>query len=153
VRIQNLKDKAAPFNYYDGPFEPKHRVKTGAVLISWAGQLVSFGVHIWDGPEGLLNQHIFRVDPYVEVDPHFLRHALSQVVERSKSRFHGSEMKHLTKGTLENATIPLPPLAIQREFGRRARRAERLQARQAGSSARMATLVQSLYHSAFNGQL
>jgi type I restriction enzyme S subunit len=84
-------------------------VSPGDVLISWAGQLVSFGVHVWNGPQGALNQHIFRVVPKLEFDQDFLRQALVEVVDQARSSFQGSEMKHLTKGTLTQASILYPP--------------------------------------------
>jgi type I restriction enzyme S subunit len=42
IRIQNLKDADAEFNYFDGEFADQHFVEPGSLLIAWAGQLVSF---------------------------------------------------------------------------------------------------------------
>ena len=153
IRIQNLKNATANFNLYDGSFDPKHRVKNGALLISWAGQLVSFGVHIWDGPEGVLNQHIFKVEPRMTFEMPFLKHALSYVVERAKSKFQGSEMKHLTRGTLDEAEILSPPLLLQKEFSQRVNEISELETAQAASRQRVEHLFQSMLHRAFNQEL
>lgn len=153
IRIQNLKNATANFNLYNGPFDPKHHVKNGALLISWAGQLVSFGVHIWDGPEGVLNQHIFKVEPRMTFEIPFLKHALSYVVERAKSQFQGIEMKHLTRGTLDEAEILSPPLSLQIEFAQRVNEIRELEAAQAVSRQRVEHLFQSMLHRAFNQEL
>jgi len=153
IRIQNLKDSTAEFNHYDGQFELKHRVKKGALLISWAGQLVSFGVHIWDGPEGVLNQHIFKVEPKLPFEIPFLQHALSHVVEAAKSHFQGSEMKHLTRGTLDEAEVLSPPLPLQEEFTQRVTEIRKLEGAQAASRRRLEALSKSLLHCAFQGEL
>jgi type I restriction enzyme, S subunit len=116
IRIQNLKDPRASFNRYSGSYDTRHVTNVGALLVAWAGQLVSFGVHIWDGPEGLLNQHIFRVEQLVPADKLFLRYALSHVVEEAKHGFHGIEVKHITKQALDRAQILFPSIGSQERF-------------------------------------
>jgi type I restriction enzyme S subunit len=153
IRIQNLRNSGAPFNFYDGEFEGKHQVKKGALLISWAGQLISFGVHIWDGPDGVLNQHIFKVEPLLDFEIPFLQHCLSYVVERAKSRFQGSEMKHLTRGTLDEAEIFAPPMSLQKEFSLRVAAIQEMEADQFKGRGGVDALFQSMLHRAFEGEL
>lgn len=59
IRIQNLNDASAPYNYFSGELDKKYEVHTGDVLISWATHLEAY---IWSGDDSWLNQHIFRVD-------------------------------------------------------------------------------------------
>lgn len=153
IRIQNLKDPNARLNFFDGHVEPKHVITKGNLLISWAGQLVSFGVHIWDGSKGVLNQHIFKVEPKVDFEIEFLRYALDRVVEEAKAHFQGSEMKHLTKGTLDNATIVIPPISLQQEFATFAAEIRALKEQQGKSRCRLEGLFQSMLHDAFSGVL
>ena len=95
---QNLKDPSAAFNFYAGNVEDKFIVEPGAILISWAGQLVSFGVHVWSGPRGVLNQHIFKVEPRIKFEREYLREALDQVVEGAKATFQGKRNEASHKG-------------------------------------------------------
>ena len=63
IRIQNLNDHSKGFNYWAGSLDRQILVAPGDVLLAWSGTPgTSFGVHIWNGPVGILNQHIFRVD-------------------------------------------------------------------------------------------
>jgi type I restriction enzyme S subunit len=153
IRIQNLRGPETVFNYYDGDFEPKHLVEKDALLVSWAGQLVSFGVHIWPGPKGVLNQHIFKIEPFVECELHFLQHALAHLVERAKLQFQGSEMKHLTNGAIDEGKIFFPPLPLQKEFAARVSDIRAMQAEQAASRRRLDDLFHSMLHRAFQGEL
>jgi len=153
IRIQNLKDSKAPFNHFSGTLDEKFLIKPGAVLISWAGQLVSFGVHVWNGPTGALNQHIFKVEPKMEFTPEFLREALSQIVEDAKSSFQGSEMKHLTKGTLDESTFRYPPLPLQKTFAKRVAALRSLEEHQATIRQRLADLSDSLLQESFESDL
>jgi type I restriction enzyme, S subunit len=61
IRIQNLNG-SSNFNYYDGPVHPNWLVLPGDLLFAWSGTRdSSFGPTIWRGPQGVLNQHIFKV--------------------------------------------------------------------------------------------
>ncbi|HEX7243633.1 MAG TPA: hypothetical protein VF263_25325, partial [Longimicrobiaceae bacterium] len=48
IRIQNLNNPAALFNYFDGELDPKFEVSSGDLLFAWSGTPgTSFGAHIW----------------------------------------------------------------------------------------------------------
>jgi type I restriction enzyme S subunit len=112
IRIQNLTNTNAPFNYCSKPVEPKYCVHTGDLLISWSATLDAF---IWSGGDAVLNQHIFRVEINEKlVDKKFLFYAIKYILEEMKRKIHGSTMKHITKGKFENTEIPLPSLDVQR---------------------------------------
>ena len=153
IRIQNLKNSDASFNYFDGEYDDQHLVEPGALLIAWAGQLVSFGVHLWPGPAGVLNQHIFKVTPKGKYSPVFLHQALSEVIERAKSQFHGIDMKHITKSDLVSHEIPNPPYEMQCEFARRVSVAESIRSRCFTAAKRDEQLFNSLVQRAFRGEL
>lgn len=119
VRIQNLNNKNAQFNYYSGAYEDKYYLKGGELLFAWSGTPgTSFGAHEWRGGEALLNQHIFRVD----FDKNFLdrrlfRHAINQQLSLLISKAHGGAgLQHVTKGKFEATEIAVPPLNEQRRI-------------------------------------
>jgi hypothetical protein len=50
VRIQNLNDNTAPYNYYRGAIGDNHHLFGGELLFAWSGTPgTSFGAHIWNG--------------------------------------------------------------------------------------------------------
>src|SRR5690348_11041159 len=50
IRIQNLNNADAPFNYCPDRIPDKYIVKKGDLLFAWSGTPgTSFGAHIWDG--------------------------------------------------------------------------------------------------------
>lgn len=59
IRIQDLTGSNRNPNYYNGQIEDRYIVRPGDLLISWSATL---GAYIWDGPEAVLNQHIFKVE-------------------------------------------------------------------------------------------
>jgi type I restriction enzyme S subunit len=118
IRIQNLKDSTAPFNYFQGDPETQVPVRQGDLLFSWSGSKgTSFGPHVWRGKLGVLNQHIFKVvpKPASRFDQGFLYYALKFLTARIEEKAYGlAALVHVRKGDLESTPIPLPPLAEQK---------------------------------------
>lgn len=108
IRIQNLTGSGSSFNYFDGPLEERYIVPPGSLLVSWAATL---GVYQWTGPEGALNQHIFRVRSYI--DEGFHRYLLQHALDLMQENTHGSGMVHITRGRFDETPVSLPPLAEQ----------------------------------------
>ena len=51
IRIQNLNDPSATYNYYDCPVEERYYVNEGDILFAWSGtRESSFGARIWRAP-------------------------------------------------------------------------------------------------------
>ncbi|UWG46775.1 Restriction endonuclease S subunit [Halanaeroarchaeum sp. HSR-CO] len=111
IRIQNLTNSAGEeTNYYKGEIKDRYIVHEGDLLVSWSATL---GVFIWDGPEALLNQHIFKVAPSERVSEDFLYYLLDHNLDLLEMRVQGSTMKHIRKSTFEDTFVPLPPLSEQ----------------------------------------
>ena len=114
IRIQNLTDSGKPFNYTERVVPDKLVVNPGDLLVSWSATL---GVFQWNGPKGLLNQHIFRVLPNDEVvDKNYLKHTLGQAINDMERHLHGATMKHVNRAEFLGTRIPLPPLEEQRRI-------------------------------------
>lgn len=116
IRIQNLNNTDAPFNYCAASIPDKFFVQAGDFLISWSGTPgTSFGAHIWDRGPALLNQHIFRAELIGEAFfPPFLRLAVnSRLMELINQAQGGVGLQHVTKPKLERIPLTLPPFAEQ----------------------------------------
>ncbi|WP_326704678.1 restriction endonuclease subunit S [Streptomyces cyaneofuscatus] len=111
IRIQNLTGSGTAFNYYAGALEKRHTVHPGDLLVSWAATL---GVYIWRGPEAALNQHIFKVEPFI--DRSFLRHLIDHKIQELVAASHGSGMVHVTRSKFEELLVAIPPLAEQQRI-------------------------------------
>lgn len=111
IRIQNLTDSSKRFNYCDEPVEPRYHVNDGDLLISWSATLGSF---IWGRGPAVLNQHIFKAIPNIElVERDFLHFLMLETLEEMASHAHGIAMKHITKGKFEAIEVAIPPLTEQ----------------------------------------
>ena len=116
VRIQNLNDEKAPFNYYDKSVDEDVHLYGGELLFAWSRTPgTSFGAHIWRDQEAVLNQHIFKLlfDENALFKPYYM-YALNQRVGSLIKAAHGSAgLQHVTRGVFESTLIPLPPFAEQ----------------------------------------
>ena len=120
VRIQNLNNPDAPFNYCRPEMaRDRSLIDDGSFLISWSGTPgTSFGAFIWARGPAVLNQHIFRCDFKTSFfDPQFLKLAVNGRLDEMIAKAHGGVgLQHITKGKLEAMLIPLPPLAEQQRI-------------------------------------
>jgi type I restriction enzyme S subunit len=117
VRIQNLNNRTASFNYCDpDTLNPRHEINDGEFLISWSGTPgTSFGAFIWQRGKAALNQHIFRcVIREALFTKEFLRLAINSQLDVLIAQAQGGVgLQHVTKGSLEKLPLPVPPLAEQ----------------------------------------
>jgi type I restriction enzyme S subunit len=110
IRIQNLTNDNAKYNYSSKEHEEKYRVKNGDLLFAWSASL---GAHIWKYSDAWLNQHIFKVIPNDDINGNYLYYYLLVVVSDLYAKTHGSGMVHITKAPFMATEIPVPPLAEQ----------------------------------------
>lgn len=114
IRIQNLNG-SPDYNYYSRPPIERYVIEQGTLLFSWSGNRgTSFGPYLWYGPQGLLNQHIFKVIPKAGVHLKWLYHALDLTREMAERQAHGgSGLVHVRRGELLGYEIPTPGLDQQ----------------------------------------
>ena len=113
IRIQNLNDKTAPYNYSGQVFESKFLIQKGDLLFAWAASL---GTYIWEGESAWLNQHIFKVEPRPIILKEYLYYVFNAMITEFYRQSHGSGMVHITKKQFENIILILPPLAEQKKI-------------------------------------
>ena len=118
VRIQNLNDPTAEFNYCEGDVEEKFWIDTGTLLFAWSGTPgTSFGAFIWTGGKAVLNQHIFQVYPCPDISKQFLKCSFDGHMDEIIKKAHGGVgLRHITKQELEKITLLVPPMDVQNAF-------------------------------------
>jgi type I restriction enzyme S subunit len=128
IRIQNLNG-SQDFNHYAGDVLEKWLVPPGQLLFAWAGTAgASFGPCLWPGPLGVLNQHIFKIEPRTGVNKQWLCAVLRLITHRIERRAHGfkSTLLHVHKADITDQVVPLPPPAEQTRIAERAAEIEKV---------------------------
>lgn len=118
IRIQNLNG-SDNYNYFSGVPQDKWLVEPGQLLFSWAGTKgVSFGPFIWNGPKGVLNQHIYKVFANENVHGHWLYLALLHITQKIEAQAHGfkSTLLRVQKKDIDNQFVLTPPVAEQKKI-------------------------------------
>jgi type I restriction enzyme S subunit len=119
IRIQNLNDASKPFNYWAGSLRNRVVVDEGDILLAWSGTPgTSFGAHIWERGQSVLNQHIFRVDFKInEIAAEWFVFAVNHQLDFLIRKAHGGVgLRHVKKNEVESLEIPLPPLYEQKRI-------------------------------------
>ena len=154
IRIQNLTNSSTEINRTTGTFEEKYLVRSGDLLFAWSASL---GAYIWNGENGWLNQHIFKVIPKEGVSKKYLYYYLLYVVDQLYAKAHGSGMVHITIKPFKATEIPLPSLAKQQHIVDRIESlfAKLDEARQKAQDAldSFETRKAAILHKAFTGEL
>lgn len=115
IRIKNLNDSQAPFNFFQGGYDKAIEVNDGDLLFSWSGTVgSSFGSHIWERGKGVLNQHIFRVSFKKPMVSKYAYYALREITAEIEKSVNGAVgLVHVNKSDLNNFSIPVPTLEEQ----------------------------------------
>ncbi len=116
IRIQNLNDATAPYNYFSGKIPDKYLVHNGDVLVSWATHLEAY---IWNGNDAWLNQHIFKVVfDKMNVNKTYYVYACEEALRQAFKNAHGFKptMEHIKKCDFDDAVVRLPDLKTQQQF-------------------------------------
>lgn len=140
IRIQNLNG-SNEFNYFQGEIASKFKVAKEDLLFAWSGSRgTSFGPHLWEGAEGVLNQHIFRVEP--KDSGQFARLATGT----------SNSLKNISKEKLLNYAFQLPCRDEQNEMNRILESLERRRNIEEGFISHLERIKQDLMHLLLTGK-
>jgi type I restriction enzyme S subunit len=101
--------------YSDLELEDKKYCDFGDLLYAWSA---SFGPRVWTGGKVIFHYHIWKVIPDAElIDQKFLFHFFQWDVDQIKQDSGaGTTMLHVSKGSMEDRDILLPPLPEQQRI-------------------------------------
>lgn len=87
----------------------------GDLLYAWSA---SFGPRIWDGGKVIYHYHIWKIEVNEAlIDKHFLYYLLEWDKELIKNeQGAGTTMIHVTKASMENRELPIPPVPEQKRI-------------------------------------
>ena len=121
IKIGELKEGVtARTKFCEIEREPKYRVASGDVLFSWSGSPdTSIDIFVWTGPEGWLNQHIFKVGFNRPEEKWFVYYLLRQhkpiFIEIARNK-QTSGLGHVTSQDLKRLQAAIPPDDVLHEF-------------------------------------
>jgi len=130
-------------------------VQPGDIVLSREGT-VGIAAIVTPRMRVCMGQRLVQVRPSPSVlVPEFLLRQLLYVLSPARIGrvMVGSTSQHLNVKELKALRVPIPPLALQREFARRVAAVENLKAAHRASLAKLDALFASLQHRAFRGEL
>jgi type I restriction enzyme, S subunit len=114
VRIAQINHPFSETDYYNGSdVLDKHLIRKGDLVFSWSATLKAI---LWKEYDAILNQHIFKVIEKPYTSRIFLQQLLEHSIEKLAGSSHGSTMKHIKKGVLDEFHSPIPPLPEQKKI-------------------------------------
>ena len=118
IKIAELKNGISnQTRFTHKSFDDSVHITSGDLLFSWSGQPeTSIDVFWWHGPDGWLNQHIFRVKPIDDINPRFFFYLLRYLkpnftaIARNKQT---TGLGHVTKHDLKTIKAAFPQISEQ----------------------------------------
>lgn len=105
IRIANLNNPNAPYDYYSGDVEDGHRIDDNDIIVSWSASLDAFW---WNRGPAALNQHSFKVIPNLDIiDLDYLFYVLKIAIKDLSKLVHGATMKHVTRPQFEGFVVKI----------------------------------------------
>jgi type I restriction enzyme S subunit len=131
-------------------------VKPSDVLITTMGTIGRCCVVPDTIGTAIISSHLIKITLNLAiVNPIFISEIVKSEYAASfySSFAHGAIMKGLNTTIVKSLPIPIPPLALQKQFAMRVAEIRELEAEQTASHRRLDALFQSLLHRAFQGDL
>ena len=91
----------------------KYLIRSGDLLFSWSATLMAM---IWNGEDGWLNQHIFKVSPSKGICREFLLQSIKNAIEEFANLTTGPTMKHIQRNKLDQVFVVVPLSNIMDEY-------------------------------------
>lgn len=112
IRIRDVNSGPSG-TYYDGDYDERFLIEDGDLLVGMDGD---FHAIEWSRGPALLNQRVARIVELPGLEHRYLFHSLESVLRAIQESTGGSTVAHLSLKQLRNASIPVPPIEIQREI-------------------------------------
>jgi type I restriction enzyme S subunit len=119
IKITEIKSGISQQTKYSSKkFDQKYLVKKGDMLFCWSGQPeTSIDTFFWNGSDGWLNQHIFKVTPNVDLVSFDFFYYLLKYIKPTfisiASNKQTTGLGHVTKADLHRIEVSYPSLHTQ----------------------------------------
>ncbi len=91
----------------------KYHIYAGDILFSWSATLSAM---IWDGEDGLLNQHLFKVVPSGYFCREYVLQSILYTLDEFQNLTTGATMKHIQRGKLKEVFVTAPNKTVMNMY-------------------------------------
>ena len=109
IRIRDIMNTSTE-SFYSGSYPSAYIIRKGDVLVGMDGD---FNVAIWNGPDGLLNQRVCKVDDVPGYSARYAYYVLPRPLKCINDVTYSTTVKHLSTFDIYREYLPVPPMKEQ----------------------------------------
>lgn len=110
IRIRDIMNTSTE-SFYSGPYPSTYIISKGDVLVGMDGD---FNVAIWNGPDGLLNQRVCKVEDLPGYSARYAYYVLPRLLKCINDVTYSTTVKHLSTFDIYREYLPVPPMTEQK---------------------------------------
>lgn len=142
IRIQNLNGTTTEFKYWDLDYDEKYLIYKNDILLSLSGNVK---LDVWEGPTGLLNQRIIKIDPKNGVIKDWLFYLLQSIVSDIEKLSKKSIISNISVRDLKKINVKVPSVAKQKEIAKILNKAKEVKTKRQQQIEALSALKQSIF--------
>lgn len=112
IRIRDIMNTSTK-SFYSGQYPKAYIIRKGDVLVGMDGD---FNVAIWNGPDGLLNQRVCKVEDAPGFSAKYAYYVLPRLLKCINDITYSTTVKHLSTFDIYQEYLPVPPVDEQKKI-------------------------------------
>ncbi len=112
IRIRDIMNTSTE-SFYSGSYPSAYIIRKGDVLVGMDGD---FNVAIWNGPDGLLNQRVCKVEDVPGYSARYAYYVLPRPLKCINDVTYSTTVKHLSTFDIYREYLPVPPIKEQKSI-------------------------------------
>lgn len=110
IRIRDIMNTSTE-SFYSGSYSSAYIIRKGDVLVGMDGD---FNIAIWNGPDGLLNQRVCKVEDVPGYSARYAYYVLPRLLKCINDVTYSTTVKHLSTFDIYREYFPVPPIKEQK---------------------------------------
>ncbi|WP_407477353.1 restriction endonuclease subunit S [Elizabethkingia anophelis] len=113
IRINNLNQNQNDFVYWNKEYDKRYLIKENDILLSLSGTIK---IHKWEGPEGLLNQRIVKIQSKEGINKDWVFYKIQNSIDQIINKAKDAIIRNVSINDIKAVELLLPDTDTQNKI-------------------------------------